>query len=173
MADFACPEKDKFPVSLCRGTVFPVGPKSERSRSSFEVRQLLLEWGARFGVPCTFLTHNAEVFSASIMHSVYQKYNILHRKTPVYEPQSNSSVERGIKSIEEGLRVELLSGAPIQEAVHAVAGRLNRTTSSPCDPVRTPYEVVFKFCEANPPFSASVSTPRFCSRFKLGTTCPC
>ncbi len=73
--------------------------------------------------------------------------------------QSNSSVERGIKSIEEGLRVELLSGAPIQEAVHAVAGRLNRTTSSPCEPVRTPYEVVFKFCEANPPFPLP-SVPR-------------
>jgi hypothetical protein len=44
----------------------------------------------------------------------YSKYGIVHMKSPVYEPKSNGSVERVIKTIEEGLRMELKYGIPIQ-----------------------------------------------------------
>jgi hypothetical protein len=99
-----------------------------------------------------FHTDNAEAFGAENLRSIYEKYQIFHRRTPVYEPKSNGSVERSIKAIEEGLRVELMAGAPAQEAIHIVCGRLNRTVGVPSLPnsILTPREVVFKFLEQKP-----------------------
>jgi hypothetical protein len=46
------------------------------------------------------------------MRQFYSKYGIVHMKSPVYEPKSNGAVERVIKTIEEGLRMELKYGIP-------------------------------------------------------------
>jgi hypothetical protein len=172
MADFACPEKEKYPGFLVLRDRYSgwTEIRAIEKLDSLEVRQLLLEWGARFGFPSIFLTDNAEAFNAGIMQSLYEKFNILHRKTPIYEPQSNGAVERSIKSIEEGLRIELLSGSPIQEAVHTVAGRLNRTSTSPGEISKTPYEVVFKFCEINPLFRQAKSPRQFTHDLEIGQT---
>jgi hypothetical protein len=153
MADFLQPEKVTQPAFLLirdRFSGFTEGRAVEKL-DSFEVRQLLLEWISRFGPPTTFLTDNAEAFNAEIMQAVYRKYHIIHRKTPVYDPQANGSVERTVKTIEEGLRIELAVGSPPQEAIHIVCGRVNRTTAVPGDStLSSPRSVVFKFNELNP-----------------------
>ena len=97
------------------------------------------------------MSDNAEAFCSENMRMLYQKYNITHRKSPVYEPKSNGSVERAIKAIEEGLRMELNSGLPMQEAIHVVCGRLNRTSSVPGDSsMSSPRSVIFNFGELGP-----------------------
>jgi hypothetical protein len=86
------------------------------------------------------------------MKQLLNKYFIFHRRTPVYEPQSNGSVERTIKTIEEGLRIELNSGVPVQEAIHVVCGRINRTVSVPGahSSPSSPHSVIFKYDELCP-----------------------
>jgi hypothetical protein len=135
MADFLQPEKDVQPGFIIfrdRYSGFTEGRAIEKL-DSLEVRQLLLEWISRFGSPAVFQTDNAEAFKAQILKDVYIKFNIVHRLVPVYDPQANGSVERTIKTIEEGLRVELASNSPPQEAIHTICGRINRTTIVPGD----------------------------------------
>jgi hypothetical protein len=153
MADFLQPEKSTQPGFLVfrdRYSGFTEGRAIEKL-DSFEVRQLLIEWIARFGPPATFMTDNAEAFSADRLNTLYSKYDIVHRRSPVYEPKSNGAVERVIKTIEEGLRMELSAGVPVQEAIHVVCGCINRTTSVPGDPNSLcPRSVVFNFLEQRP-----------------------
>ena len=116
-----------------------------------EVKQLLTEWIARFGPPAVVLTDNAEAFKSELMRKFYDKYSICHKCTPVYNPQGNGSVERTIKSIEEGLPIELFSGIPAQEAIHIVCGRLNRTSMVPgSDSSLCPRSSIFSFDENHP-----------------------
>ena len=159
MGDFLQPEKDRQPGFFLlkdRFSGFLEGRAIEKL-DSFEVRQLLLEWIARYGPPAIFWTDNAEAFSAEHVNFIYTKYHIVHRKSPVYEPQSNGAVERSIKSVEEGLRVELMNSIPPQEAIHIVTSRLNRTSSVPGLPSArsTPREVIFKFNEQFPFYRSS------------------
>jgi hypothetical protein len=153
MADFLQPERNTQPALLVfrdRYSGFTEGRAIEKL-DSFEVKQLLTEWIARYGPPKTFMSGNAEAFCSENMRMLYQKYNITHRKSPVYEPKSNGSVERVIKAIEEGLRMELNSGLPMQEAIHVVCGRLNRTSSVPGDSsMSSPRSVIFNFGELGP-----------------------
>ena len=118
---------------------------------SFEVRQLLIEWISRFGSPFIFIFDNAEAFKAEHVKKILSKFRIVHRPTPVYDPQANGSVERTIRTIEEGLRVELANGTPPQEAIHIICGRINRTTAVPgASTASCPRDVVFKFTETHP-----------------------
>ncbi len=155
MADFLQPEKVSQPgfvVFRDRFSGYTEGRAIEKLDSS-EVRQLLIEWMCRFGVPSVFLSDNAESFKANLVMQVLNKFYIFHRKTPVYEPKSNGSVERTIKTIEEGLRIELASGSPPQEAIHTVCGRINRTVSVPSSdrlPFCTPHSVIFNYNEPCP-----------------------
>jgi hypothetical protein len=152
MADFLEPERSQPGLLVFRDRFsgYTEGRAMERL-DSLEVKQLLTEWVARFGPPQTFMTDNAEAFSAELMRNFYAKYNISHRKSPVYEPQSNGAVERVIKTIEEGLRMELNCGIPIQEAIHVVCGRINRTTNVPGDPqALSPHSIIFGFTEQRP-----------------------
>ncbi len=153
MADFLLPERNAQPGLLVfrdRYSGFTEGRAIEKL-DSLEVKQLLTEWIRRYGPPEIFMTDNAEAFGSETMRSLYAKYNITHRRSPVYEPQSNGAVERIIKTIEEGLSMELASGVPIQEAIHDVCGRINRTTMVPGDPESSsPRSVVFGFTENSP-----------------------
>ena len=154
MADFLQPERVSQPgfvIFRDRFSGFTEGRAIEKL-DSFEVRQLLVEWICRFGVPRVFLTDNAESFKSETMKQLLSKYFIFHRKTPVYEPQSNGSVERTIKTIEEGLRIELNSGTPVQEAIHVVCGRINRTVSVPGarSSLSSPHTTIFKYDELCP-----------------------
>jgi hypothetical protein len=158
MADFLQPEKATQPAFLVfrdRFSGYTEGRAMERM-DQFEVRQLLIEWIARFGPPSIFKTDNAEAFNSEMMRNLYAKYHIRHVNSPGYEPKSNGAVERAIKSIEEGLRIELMAGMPPQEAIHIVTGRLNRTTSVPGDSQSSsPRETIFKFLEESPFFHTS------------------
>ena len=131
------------------------------------MKQLLTEWVARFGAPLIFHTDNGKAFRSSLMKDFYDKFKILHRETPIYDPQANGSVERTIKTIEEGLRVELASGIPAQEAIHIVCGRINRTVSVPG---RTeslcPRAEIFKFDDTNP-FSMGLSFEKATYKFDI------
>jgi hypothetical protein len=155
MADFLQPEKSNQPAFLVfrdRFSGYTEGRAIEKM-DQLEVKQLLIEWIARFGPPSIFKTDNAEAFSSSTMRDLYSKYHIRHVTSPGYEPKSNGAVERAIKSVEEGLRVELMAGSPPQEAIHVVSGRLNRTTTVPSDSNSiSPREVIFKFDEESPFF---------------------
>jgi hypothetical protein len=71
---------------------------------------------------------------------------------PAYDPQANGFVERTIKTIEQGLRSELASRSPPQEAIHTVCGRINRTTAVPGDASSMcPWLTVFNY-DDTPPF---------------------
>ena len=73
-----------------------------------------------------------------------------------------------IKSVEEGLRIELMAGCPPQEAIHVVTGRLNRTMSVPGDPsIPSPREIIFKFAEESP-FFHSVPTGNYKHDLQVG-----
>jgi hypothetical protein len=155
MADFLQPEKGTQPAFIVfkdRYSGFIEGRAIEKL-DSFEVRQLLIEWISRYGPPAIFHTDNAEAFSAQNMIELYEKYHIFHRKSPVYEPKSNGAVERSIKAVEEGLRVELMAGSPAQEAIHIVTARLNKTSGVPAlpDSSLTPRDIIFQYFE-KPPF---------------------
>ena len=171
MVDFLQPEKSSQPAFIVirdRYSGYVEGRAIEKM-DSFEVRQLLLEWISRFGAPLTFLSDNAEAFSANIMENLYSKYKITHRKTPIYDPQANGSVERTIKTIEEGLRIELESGSPPQEAIHIVCGRINRTISVPGNPESiAPRSVIFGFDELNPFVPRSIKTFNFAHDLAIG-----
>jgi hypothetical protein len=71
-----------------------------------------------------------------------------------YEPKSNGpiEIERSIQVIEEGLRIELMSGTPPQETIHIVIRRLNKATqvSYRPDSDLTPRDVIVDFLENNP-----------------------
>jgi hypothetical protein len=155
MADFLQPERVTQPAFLVfrdRFSGYTEGRAIEKM-DQFEVKQLLIEWIARFGPPSAFKTDNAEAFNSELMRNLYAKYHIKHINSPGYEPKSNGAVERVIKSVEEGLRIELMAGSPSQEAIHVVTGRLNRTMSVPGDPNSpSPREIVFKFAEESPFF---------------------
>jgi len=171
MGDFLQPEKNTQPGFLLlkdRYSGFLEGRAIEHL-DSFEIRQLLLEWITRYGPPSVFMSDNAEAFSAEHMKFVYEKYHIFHRKSPVYEPQSNGAVERSIKAVEEGLRIELTTRPP-QEAIHVVVSRLNRTTKVPAlpDTSLTPRDVIFKFREQQPFYRPAVSKPEFKHDLNLG-----
>jgi hypothetical protein len=153
MADFLQPEKDLQPGFLVfrdRFSGYCEGRAIEKL-DSLEVQQLLTEWIARFSAPLIFHTDNGRAFRSNLMKDFYTKYRIFHRETPTYDPQANGSVERTIKTIEEGLRVELASGLPAQEAIHVVCGRINRTVSVPgsADSL-CPRSVVLKFEDVHP-----------------------
>ena len=155
MADFLQPEKISQPAFLVfrdRYSGYTEGRAIEKM-DQYEAKQLLIEWIARFGPPSIFKTDNAEAFNSDLMNCLYAKYHIRHINSPVYEPKSNGSVERIIKSVEEGLRIELMAGTPAQEAIHIVTGRLNRTTLVPGDSnISSPRETIFKFFEESPFF---------------------
>jgi hypothetical protein len=155
MADFLQPEKINQPAFIVfrdRFSGYTEGRAIEKM-DQFEVRQLLIEWIARFGPPSVFKTDNGEAFNSDLMRRLYAKYHIRHVNSPGYEPKSNGAVERVIKSVEEGLRIELMAGTPAQEAIHIVTGRLNRTMSVPGDiNSPSPREIIFKFNEESPFF---------------------
>jgi hypothetical protein len=67
------------------------------------------------------------------------------------ETKSNGAVERAIKSVEQGLSVDLKANSPPQEAIYVVSGRLNRTTDVPSGLNSISHrEVFFKFEEGSP-----------------------
>jgi hypothetical protein len=153
MADFIQPDKSKLPGFLIfrdRYSGLTEGRAIERF-DSFEIKQLLIEWIARYGSPHIFISDNAESFKSDLLRQLFVKYKITHRPTPVYEPQANGSVERTIKTIEEGLRMELSSGIPPQEAIHVICGRINRTCTVPGNnSLDCPRSAVFAFTESHP-----------------------
>jgi hypothetical protein len=172
MADFLQPEKVSQPgfvVFRDRFSGYTEGRAIEKL-DSFEVRQLLIEWMSRFGVPHVFLSDNAESFKAEHFTQILNKFHVFHRKTPVYEPKSNGSVERTIKTIEEGLRIELASASPAQEAIHTVCGRINRTVSVPgsCESPSTPHSVIFKYDELCPYYPRHPQDTNFEHDLKIG-----
>ncbi len=73
-----------------------------------------------------------------------------------------------IKSVEEGLRIELMSGTPLQGAIHIVTGRLKRTMSVPGNLASpSPRDVIFGFMEESP-FFISFPTGDFKHDLKIG-----
>ena len=153
MADFLQPEKDVQPGFLVfrdRFSGYTEGRAIEKLDAP-EVKQLLTEWIARFSSPLIFQTDNGKAFRSSTMREMYEKFKISHRETPAYDPQANGSVERTIKTIEEGLRVELSTGIPPEEAIHIVCGRINRTVVTPGDAeALCPRSLLFKFEDVHP-----------------------
>ncbi len=162
MLDFLQPVKDLQPAFLVirdRFSGYTEGRAMEKMDQN-EIKQLLTEWICRFGPPAIVLTDNAEAFKSELMQEFYRKYSVSHRTTPAYDPQGNGSVERTIKSIEEGLRIELHCGLPAQEAIHVVCGRLNRTCKVPGNrSLLCPRSSIFLFEEHNPfyPFPSHFS----------------
>jgi hypothetical protein len=159
MADFLQPEKDSQPAFLVfrdRFSGYSEGRAIEKLDTP-EVKQLLTEWIARFSAPLVFQTDNGKAFRSESMRELYTKFRISHRETPTYDPQANGSVERTIKTIEEGLRVELAAGTPPEYAIHTVCSRINRTVITPGDAeALCPRSLLFKYDDVHP--------------FKIGTS---
>ena len=170
MADFLQPEKSLpgFIIIRDRYSGYTEGRAIDKL-DSYEVKQLLTEWISRFGVHSIFMTDNAEAFSAENLRNFYSKYHIFHRLSPIYDPRANGSVERAIKSIEEGLRIELLNGIPVQEAVHIVCGRLNRTVNVPGDSsFSSPRNVIFGYDEPRPFYNQHLTKTDFKHDLSVG-----
>ena len=171
MADFIQPDRSKLPGFLIfrdRFSGLTEGRAIEHF-DSFEIKQLLIEWIARYGRPNIFISDNAESFKSDLLQQLLVKFKIVHRFTPVYEPQANGSVERTIKTVEEGLRMELSSGTPPQEAIHIICGRINRTCTVPGNnTLDCPRSAVFAFHESHPFDVDSQRTEHFKHDLQIG-----
>ena len=78
MADFLQPERVTQPAFLVfrdRFSGYTEGRAIEKM-DQFEVKQLLIEWIARFGPPSAFKTDNAEASNSELMGNLYAKYHV-------------------------------------------------------------------------------------------------
>ena len=75
--------------------------------TSEELVRALREYFSIFGIPLSFTSDGAKVFTSKIVEEFFEKYGVIHRITTAYNPRSNKRAEVAVKSAKRLLRNNL------------------------------------------------------------------
>ena len=69
--------------------------------------KVLREYFAIFGIPISFTSDGAKVFTAKAVEEFFDRYGVVHRVTTAYNPRSNKRAEVAVKSAKRLIRNNL------------------------------------------------------------------
>ena len=69
--------------------------------------KVLREYFAIFGIPITFTSDGAKVFTSKSVEEFFDRYGVVHRITTAYNPRSNKRAEVAVKSAKRLIRDNL------------------------------------------------------------------
>ena len=72
--------------------------------TSEELIRILREYFSIFGIPLTFTSDGAKVFTSRAMEEFFDRYGVIHRITTAYNPRSNKRAEVAVKSAKRMIR---------------------------------------------------------------------
>ena len=75
--------------------------------TSEELIRTLREYFSIFGIPLTFTSDGAKVFTSKAMEEFFDRYGVVHRVTTAYNPRSNKRAEVAVKSAKRMIRNNL------------------------------------------------------------------
>ena len=110
--------------------------------NSEELIKILREYIAIFGIPVTFTSDGAKVFTSKIMEDFFHRYGIIHRITTSYNPRSNKRAEVAVKSSKRLIRDNLTETGDINNDNMARALLLHRNTPCPLTGL-SPAQIVY------------------------------
>ena len=67
--------------------------------TSEELLKILREYFAIFGIPITFTSDGAKVFTSQTVEEFFRRYGVVLRVTTAYNPRSNKRAEIAVKSV--------------------------------------------------------------------------
>jgi len=122
---------------------FVIAIPSKTTSSKENLRLLIDHWISIFGPPQILVSDNGTCFSSNIWKKAMEDFQIDHRFSAVYFPQTNGAAERAVKTIKERLRVALLEeGSNWVDAIPKVVNGINKTPNEVTG--ISPWEVIFK-----------------------------
>ena len=68
---------------------------------------VLRNYFATFGIPITFTSDGAKIFTSKIVEEFFERYGVIHRVTTAYNPKSNKRAEIAVKSAKRMIRSNL------------------------------------------------------------------
>ena len=154
MADFLELKKELNPILVIRdrfsGFLMAFVLPDERSKSA---KLAFMRWFSIFGTPRILLTDNGPAFTSKEFRLFTDTYYVRQMYSPRYSPQSNGSIERSMRSIQNGLRAllndtkKLSPQKSLQDRINVVCLQLNMTTRAPgiSDHTISPFRCVFNF----------------------------
>lgn len=77
------------------------------------------------GVPETVITDNGPQFTSKEIESWFKDKGIMHKKTSIYNPQSNGVIERANKTLKDGIRILINQGWKLEEAIKHTTNNYN------------------------------------------------
>ena len=75
--------------------------------TSDELLKTLRDYFSVFGIPLTFTSDGAKVFTSKSVEDFFDRYGIIHRVTTAYNPRSNKRAEVAVKSAKRMIRNNL------------------------------------------------------------------
>ena len=75
--------------------------------TSDELLRILRDYFSIFGIPLTFTSDGAKVFTAKVVEDFFDRYGVIHRITTAYNPKSNKRAEVAVKSAKRLIRDNL------------------------------------------------------------------
>jgi len=69
--------------------------------------KVLREYFSIFGIPITFTSDGAKVFTSKAVEEFFDRYGVIHRVTTAYNPRSNKRAEIAVKSAKRLVRDNL------------------------------------------------------------------
>ena len=68
---------------------------------------VLRNYFATFGIPITFTSDGAKIFTSKLVEDFFNRYGVVHRVTTAYNPKSNKRAEIAVKSAKRMIRTNL------------------------------------------------------------------
>ena len=84
--------------------------------TSEELIRILRDYFSIFGIPITFTSDGAKVFTSKSVEEFFQRYGVVHRVTTAYNPRSNKRAEVAVKSAKRLVRDNLSQTGPLTSA---------------------------------------------------------
>ena len=110
--------------------------------TSEEFLKVLRTYVAIFGIPLSFTSDGAKVFTSKIVEDFFNRWGIVHRVTTAYNPRSNKRAEVAVKSAKRLIRDNLSQTGSLDTDKLARAVLQHRNTPCPITGI-SPAQIVF------------------------------
>ena len=140
-ADFFTIDSQNFLAIVDRFSNWLSVFKLDRDTSE-EFLKVLRTYVAIFGIPITFTSDGAKVFTSKLVEDFCNRWGIIHRVTTAYNPRSNKRAEVAVKSAKRLIRDNLSQTGSLD--TDSLARAILQHRNSPC-PITglSPAQIVF------------------------------